>query len=493
MPGVNTSTTIATGPAPKAAVAGTSYFVPGITERGPVNKAVTVKSMADYISVFGDRQAYCTAYDDLRCYFEEGGMEAVVARVVGAAPTAGKLVLKDRAGAPADTLEIDALYVGPYSARLSVVITDGTVADTFTIAILQDGAQVEVYNNIASPAAAVDRLKSSRYVKAVDKASATAAPDNNPDVLAATVLSAGDDKRSGLVAADYVAALNMFDDEWGSGIVAIPTQTASAVGAGILAHCQTYSRIGVVSVPAGSTPDDAKAAAAGLIPDGAGGEYLGLVFPAITVPDDNGGSRTIGPEGYSAANRAKTMQAVGHPNQPPAGYPSRARYVTGVDYKVNRTTGDDLDANQVSAIRIIAGKVELYGWRCLCEPASVADYPLLSYRDLLNFVQVAADAQLETFVFRNVDAQDQRLKEMEGALVGVVEPLAQLSNPAVFPQIDTDGTTIDPGYSVNTGASINTIDSLERQQLNAVLGLRPSPTATVISLTIVKAALTASV
>jgi hypothetical protein len=96
-------------------------------------------------------------------------------------------------------------------------------------------------------------------------------------------------------------------------------------------------------------------------------------------------------------------------------------------------------------------------------------------------------------VFRNVDANGQREKEMEGALVGVVEPLAQLSIPAVFPKYDTDGSLIDPGYSVNTGSTINTINSLEQQQLNSVVGLRPSPTATEINLTIVKAALTASV
>lgn len=491
MPGVKTKTTIASGPGPKAAVSGTSYFVTGITERGPIDKGVTIHSMADYVATFGDRQAYCTAYDDLRCHFEEGGIEAVVGRVVGAGATIGKLVLQDRNAAPAPTLEIDALYVGPYSSRLSVQVTDGTVTNTFTLIILQDGVQVESFTNIANPADAVTRLKSSKYVVGVDKSSASVAPANNPAVLAATALTAGDDKRGTVAAADYVAALALFDNEWGSGIVAIPTQPAAAVGAGILAHCQTYSRIGLVSVPAGSAPADAKTAAAGLIPAGPGGEYLGLVFPAVQVPDDAGGIRTIGPEGYCAAKRAMALQQNGHPNQPPAGVFAAAKYVTGVDYKVDQATGDDLDANQVSAIRIIARKVELYGWRCLCQSKDAADYPLLSYRDLLNFTQVAADAALENFVFRNVDAGGQRLKEMQGALVGVVEPLAQLG--AVFPQFDANGNETDPGYSVDTGTTINTTASLQAQELNAVLGLRPSPTATVINLTIVKAALTASV
>ena len=75
-------------------------------ERGPVDEALVVRSLAEFEHHYGGRVSYGALHDDLNVYFGEGGQEAAIARVVGDAPVEATLTLVDRAGAPLDGLAL---------------------------------------------------------------------------------------------------------------------------------------------------------------------------------------------------------------------------------------------------------------------------------------------------------------------------------------------------------------------------------------------------
>ena len=87
MPGVSVRTATRSGPVNQAVPLTGRYFVVGQFDRGPVDRPLRIRSLAELEVNYGSRVAYGSAYDDLRTYFEEGGTEAYVVRVAGPAAT----------------------------------------------------------------------------------------------------------------------------------------------------------------------------------------------------------------------------------------------------------------------------------------------------------------------------------------------------------------------------------------------------------------------
>lgn len=493
MPGVVITTGAVSGPTAPGRSPASTFFVVGQAERGPTGTAVRVASMAEFARSFGAATAYSTLYDSLRTFFEEGGSRAYVLRVVGDAATSGALTtpLSDRASSsPASTLSVAASSPGAWSSRVSVKVLDGATTDTFRVQVLLDGDVVEDFANLKTPGDAVSRINTSiaasSYIRLTNMGSTTAAPGNNPAVTPTPVtLSAGDDKRSTLAADDYTAALDMFTDGYGDGAVAIPG-LGSAVHAALIAHADKFNRIALLSAERGADKADLLAMAASLdAPRG------GLFAPWIRVPDGSGGNKAISPEGYIAACRARAHDATG-PWRAAAGEISKARWVTAPDDAFTATDSDDLDSGKINCILTIAAAVRNYGWRSLSE--DIADWRFLSSADLVNRVVTQAKGLLEPYVFSAIDDKGHLLAGIAGTLEGIVKPIADLGG--LFAWVDDDGngnvTQRDPGYKVVVDASLNPRTSLADNQVYAQLGIRPSPTAALIFLTVTKASVTAA-
>jgi hypothetical protein len=475
-PGVSVTTTTRIGPtAPLRAPSG-KFFVVGLTERGDTSAPIEVRGMADVEALTGARVTYGATYDNLKCYFDEGGQAAYISRVVGPAASKGTLTLVDRAGSPVNTLRIDAQNAGAWSTGLTVQVLDGSLANTFRIVVRLSTVLVEDKNNLATPAEAVLAFADSKYVRAVDLASVTAAPTNNPAVLAATALSAGADDRASVVTAHYTAALDRFTKGLGDGAVSIPGQTGTTIWTAINTHCVAYNRIGILA-------DVRAASTATLITDASGvaSEFCGMFAPWLKVSDGAGGSRVISPEGYVAACRSRAHDLVG-PWRVPAGNIAVANTILDVDVNYTNTEGTSLNDGKVSVIRNISNQIKLYGWRSTS--TNVRSYYFLKDRDFLNYLVVRAEALLEQFVFETIDRKGQLLSSVNGALVGMCLPLAQLN--AFFPMIDGAGEEVDPGYKVDTGGSVNTLATIATNEVRAKLLVRISPTGELITLNIVK-------
>ena len=63
-----------------------NWFAAGYTDRGPIDEAKLITSLAQSVEVFGPRVTYGNIYDSLEAFFREGGQNAYVSRIVGPAP-----------------------------------------------------------------------------------------------------------------------------------------------------------------------------------------------------------------------------------------------------------------------------------------------------------------------------------------------------------------------------------------------------------------------
>jgi hypothetical protein len=483
MPGVTITTGAVAGPSAPTIAPASTYFAVGLAERGATDAPVLCNSFAEFEASFGTRQSYGALWDDIKTFFEEGGTRAYCTRVVGDAATTGALAsaLMDQAATPVATLNVAARNPGAWSSRISVQVLAGATDDTFILRVFLDGDQVSNYSNLHNPAEAVSRTASDPYIVVTNAGSATVAPDNNPAALASPVtLAAGTDDRAAVVADDYVAALDRFEIGLGDGAVAIPG-IGPSVHAGLIAHADANNRLALLC--------EARAADAATLSDTAAtlnAQRAGLFAPWIRVPDTFGGTRTISPEGYVAACRARA-HAVGPWKAAPS--ESRARYVVAPDVVYTAAQADELDAAKVNIIRTVAGFVRLYGWKSTS--ADEVNWLFLTGADVVNRVVTEAYAQLEPYVFGVIDARGHLLAKIEGTLIGIVQPMAAADG--LFARIASDGETIlDPGYRVNVSSDLNTTESLALNQVLAELGIRVSPTAALVRLTVTKAAVTAA-
>lgn len=478
------------GPAARSKAPGSTYFVTGQTERGPIDEAIKVQSLADYEYHFGSRVSFGFLRDDLEAFFQEGGAKAYVGRVVGATPVVSTLTLEDRAGAPLDTVRIDAKDPGVWGDDLTVTVADGTDANTVKITIsgTPDGVD-EVFDNLATPAAIETTLTAeSRWVDAEDLGSATAAPNNRPAVSAAAPLADGDDDRGTVVSADYSdAADTLFGKELGAGAVAVPGLASSAVGTALIAHAKANDRIAILTPAVAQSPTQAVAAGAALAAV-SGIESSEMMYPWVIAPDGAGGVRTIPPTGYTAAKRAIAHETIG-PEKAHAGAISQARFILGVERELTRAENDTLDAGRVNAIRTIAGGVRIQGARSLSP--DLANWRFITYRDVMNDIEVECETALLAYEFRLIDGRNQAFSDLAGELIGIAGRYA--SRDALFPKRNLDtGEEIDPGYAADTGPGVNTPATIEAGEIHGKLAVRPSPTGALVVVTVSKAAFTAT-
>lgn len=487
MPGVIVTTDTVTGPTGARSPGGT-YFVVGQAERGPVDRSLRVRGIADVERMYGGRTTYGGLYDDLRTYFAEGGERAYAARVVGPAATEGSITLMDQGGVAEPTLELTARGPGSWSTGVTVEVVAGAVADTVTVVVVgPDGTErFRDHGVLEDLEQAIN--DGSTMVTAASLGSTAAPPANLPAVATATALNAGDDDRANVTAAELGAGLDLFGRDLGAGAVAMPGIDAATAHPMLATHARENDRLALLAFAEGTTPAQAETGAADLIGQ-AGGEQVGIIYPWVRVP--TGGSRTklASPEGFAAGRRAKAHADAGPWRAPAGQLAGGADFVLGTELDVDQAQGDTLDEAHVSVVRTIAGRPTLYGWRSLSSDDD--NYALLTGRDSLNVLTALAREALEPLVFRPIDGRGMLFGEAEGILTGLVEPWRVAGG--VYELTTEDGAQVDPGYRVDVGPSVNTPASIAAGRIVAKLNVRVSPTGTLVEVTISKVAVTAAV
>lgn len=479
--GVQVTTKLSSGPSNVGTPSGRLHIA-GLTAYGPADKSTTLDSIAKFEAVYGGRTAFSSnAYDTARLYFEEGGNELVMSRVVGPAATKGALTLKD--SADVNTVKVEAADPGAHSTDYTVQVTNN--GDTFDVTIRRAGTALVTYAGLTSPADFVAKAATSPYITVTSLGSVTAAPGDNPKTLAATALTAGTDDRAAVTAQHHIDALDKGVGAEGAA-VAVPGYTVTQIGSLLSAHAAAKGKIALLALPATTTPEEAAAAAAGLAAD-PNGAYAGIFYPHLIIPD-GGATRTISPEGYVAAVRARAHRDTGF-WQVPAGDRAKTRWALGTNVQIDANQNDTLAEALVNGIVTTGASVRLYGWQSLSTDRD--NLGLLTARDALNNLTLAVKTVLEPFVFSTNDSKGHLRGYIESAVVGVLDPIAK--RDGFYALNDAEGQEIDPGYRVTVDESLNPLTAQAENKVVVQFSVRLAPTAQLIQVEIIKVPLAGTV
>lgn len=490
MPGVVVNTGVRVGPSGATTAPASTYFVVGEAERGPVAAARLVRSMDEFNTYFGGYTSTAVLHQHLQTFFEEGGTQAYVVRVVNTTATAGTFTVNGRTGATA-ALTANAANPGAWSSKLSLEFEDGVGASTVRVTVNYDGVPVYRSGDLASNSAIAAALNANvaHLMTATAGANATL-----PAATAGTPVTfvAGTENLASVTDANVVSALALFGEELGAGAVAAPSRQGSTIWNGLRDHAVANRRIALCAFQSSATVADARTGASsyGGVTDGEKAEasHMAFYWPWVTIPDGAGGTRSVSPESFVAAARAKAHESSG-PWRPGAGLLSSSAFVSGLSATVTKATSEALDTARVNALRVVDGTVRVYGARSVS--ADETNWRFITYRDTLNFLTVRAERELEKYVFSVVDGRKSIFAQVASDLVSVLEDVR--NRGGVFERVAADGTLLDRGYSVEVSDAINPVADLAAGIVRARVGIRVSSIAEIITITITKSALTTAV
>jgi len=480
-PGVNT--TIDDRPRPKLVPTdtGLSLWI-GLTERGPVGTAHEVNSLAGYVPRFGGRAGNETMYDSVDAYFRGGGSRLVISRVAGTAPVLATRTLNDRAGVPVPTIRVDAESVGAWGNSLTVDIVNGVAANTFVIIVKRDGTEVERSYELVSPADAVTWSAVSAFVRVVDLASGTAAPNNNPAVVANQALAGGTDDRANALDPQWNTALAAFTAAFGPGQVAAPGRTTQQMHRDIIVHCNNVQD----RTPILDGPDTASVSTLDATMDaqraGPGDEsYAGTFAPRIIIPGlTRNTTRTVPASALVCAAIARADAAAGHANVAPIGDNGILSYALGVTQAWSDADRQTLNETGLNVIGdpFGIGEITIYGWRTAADPAEQPEWLYLNWQRFRMQLRAEGQSIGKRFFGQTIDGAGRLLGRFKTAWSGRMKQLYDLG--AVF------GAAPAEAYRVNVDPPVNTVETAADFELNAEVTAKFSPFAEQVHSIVVK-------
>lgn len=438
-----------------------------------------LRSIVDYQTWFGGNLSYSAAmFRAAAVFFEEGGSELFVCRAVGTTPTIATLSMVDRTPTtPLPTLRIDAANPGSWGAGVTVSITAGTVPNSVTLQAWYAGDRVVYVRDKTSCLDIQTALSSDPYLRAADLGAISVYPTRLPALLPVTPLVGGSDDRATVTITKVVAALDLASVGMGAGAVAAPGYDAATAGALLIAHCVTHRRVAVLAGTATSAVTDLTTISSGLTTNG---QFAGVFGPWVTVPEGSGFAQTS-PEGYVLGVRARVMNTEGF-WQAPAGSRATARYVLSAVTDFDSAAIDTLADGRANGLATFGADLMLYGWRS-CSTNS-EQYNLLNAQDVLNTLTETLEQTLQPYVFESIDGTGQLLSRVQGAVIGVMQPIADAGG--ITGQYDAAGNQTNPAYSVQVAV-------LNENTLSVTVAFRLAGSAETIQLSIVKVAFTATV
>ena len=488
MPGITVTTAVRTGPSSETVRESSQAFFVGLAQKGTAAQAVLVQNLAEFEEKFGTYQTYAYLHPTVQAFFEEGGTQCYIARVVGPAASTGTRTLNTAAAAAAIVLTADG--AGSWSSTLKTIVLAGSGAASAkrNIQFWYNDELVYSTGLKSTNLELVTAINSSLVAK--NFASATKSSDTIVAASASTAFSTGSDDRTDDTVDStytaYITALEKFSESYGPGAVSCPE--TRWINTDLLAHANTYNRIAILHSAEDDTVAEIKTEAGNLTGED-GSEHAAMYYPWVYAPSDiNGVNRLIPPDGFVAGARAKAHNIVG-PHQPGAGLLSAANFVNGVATDINGTDGNDLDDNNVNAIRIIANTVRVYGARSLSTDTD--NFRYLSVQDTVNTVVHQAGRAMEDLLFAPIDSRNALFVSIHSILTGICATLA--NEGSLYVGRNQNGTITDPGYSVKCDNSNNSAAQIAEGKISAQIGLRVSPIGDKINVTIIKSNLTGSV
>lgn len=483
MPGVTITTAVRTGAINTGVAPASTFFIACTTSRGTDTQAVEVRSLEDFESSFGPHVTSSYGWYSVKTFFEEGGLRAYVASVnASAAVRASKALV---VGVSTAGITLTAVGKGTWGNDLSVAVLNNTT--TFDVTVTYSGTSVFAGTDYTTLADAVTAINNDATAQKYFTAALTTAA-TDPTLLAtlaSTVFTGG--TLGSVAKSDFIAALDLFLDEFGAGAVAIPGIATGSSDAALYdalrTHAAANNRIALCGFASSATNSTARSASTGYTGTEYH-EYMAFFHPWVTIPN-SGVDVTIPPEGYVAGVRARVQVAVG-PWKPFAGVTTEAVFVNGTALAVSRTEGDLCDASYVNPIRVINGRARVYGARS--HSTVVAQWRFITARDTINYIVVQASKRLEDLVFSTIDGRSTLYANIINACQSVLEPVRIAGG--FYEGFHEDGRRIDYGYTIKCDSSLNSAAQLESGLVKARIGVRVSSVGDKIIVELIKSNLT---
>ena len=472
-PGVNIS--IRSTPPPRIAPTDTGvWFLSGLTEKGSTTEATFVTSLTDAEYKLGSRVSYGSVHDALDVFFREGGSRAYVSRVVGPGATTAFVVLNDNAAAP--TLRVEANSPGEWGNALNVQVVAGTAGGSFVLIITHDTlGELERSPDLLDKAEAFNWAVNSDWIKLVDAASLL-----DPNIVAVTSLAGGLDQRASITDTEWTNSLLRFSRDLGPGQVSFPGRTTSNAHLALQAHALATNRIAILDAPNVATKATLLTSLGSVRGNG---KWSGMFWPWETVPGIVSGTDRVMPPSARIAGNIARADSLGSPNTPAAGENGQARFSSGLAQSaLSDADRQELNAAGLNVTIVKYGGVRTYGWRTAANPTTEPDWINLGNSRLLMEIASRADEIGEMYIFQEIDGQGILTSKFGGSLVAML--MDYWNAGSLF------GSTVDEAFFVDTGPSVNTPQTIQNLELRAVIGIKPSPFAEMITIEVVKSQVT---
>lgn len=441
-------------------------FVVGLTDRGPLG-ANLILSLDDFVRKLGDRQAYSVLYDWMQTFFREGGNKAYVSRVVGPSATSGTINLLDTDSAV--SLVATAIGPGDWSANYKVGVAAGGASGTFAIRVTDDDDNVvEDSGDLIDVNAAVLWSAGSRYIRLALGASAL-----DPDPVSPSSLSTGTDDRNNITDTSWLNALNLFSVDLGPGQVVAPGRTTTTGHSQLIDHAESSNRVAILDLTDSSSSST-------LISNVATSRFAAAFAPWILIPGlVTGTFRTVPPSAVICGLVARNDPSLGA-NHAAAGRFGLSNYAVGLSQPAwDDSTRTALNSSGVNVIRQLFGTITVYGWRSTTN--AVSDSNWIDFGNARQFMKLSAELDQvgQNYLFEDIDGQNGRtIGGFHDALAGVL--MEHYNTGQLF------GATPDAAFQVDTGSSVNTLETIANLELHAICYVKMSPMAEYVLIQIVK-------
>jgi len=462
--GVTTETAVQSAPSAQSVPSGLFQAV-GITAKGPLNYGGVIRNMNEYLAVFGNRTSFDTLFDTVRSYFQEGGAEAVITRVVGPAATNGTVTVPDDATTPVDSVSAEIIDPGPQSADYRAVVSTNT-DNTFNFTVMDSvsGRTIVAFQRAESPTDLASQALGNEAV--IIRALGTTNPK-----AGVYNFTAGTDDRLAIDAESYRTALAAHKGIRPGVAVGIPGMDPRVISDILGEHCAETSKIGLLDVPANSTIDEAASIGDQLLDTAAYGSYLSMpLFPAIRVPDGTDRTRVASPIGYAAAHRSVTHRVRSFAAAV-AGPAVKTLWQFQPSVKLSEEDINFLNSHGVNGIQSGSGAPFLNNWSSLSQDPGLYD---LNVRDAMNNLTALFREAFQSLLWRPNDGRENLRAEAKSIVDNIMAPL--VAGNYLFPTRDMDGNFVDAGYTVQVEDIRTSGQPAPYDRVQIAIGLKLSPT-----------------
>lgn len=464
---------------------GTGFMV-GITQAGPAIPTVqdAVHNMTEFVNKWmPSGRAFAAGtlmYDDADGFFNEGGYALYVGRVTGAAALPADVGIP---GVGGDVFTARAVGVGDYANGWLIVVEDNTddpaiAVGSFRFRVTRaDGSLLEVSPIFANKIDAINWAATAKHMRLEDDI-APAPPTGGSYALAGGTLDL-----AGVDNDQWAAAFDGLTSDLGTGQIAAPGATSDPIHQLLADHGLMYNRIPIPDYPDSGEPAVLHASQ-GQITDSTGkrSRFSGGFTPWIRISNN----RLVPPSGLVMGAIARNDALGLNPNEPTAGANGILRSALGLSQVFTDAQREDLNADGINVIRKQYEQIKIYGYRTTADPVTDKRWLSLGNSRLHRLVMAQAAVIGERFVLRQIDGKGILLSQFAGAL----------SSEICMPLYDVGalyGNTPLEAYSVNVGPTINTQETLEADEIHAVITLRMSPFGEEVVIEVVKLLVTEEV